>query len=75
MWSTLITNAVIYFQESTGTCVLSIDALFGLPRKKSAGRSFRESLHGHLFFSQQSLVDEYVQYYKMGKKSSKVLDV
>ena len=28
----------------------SMDGLFGLPRKKSAGKSHRPSLHGHLFF-------------------------
>ena len=40
--------------------VLSMDALFGLPRKKSAGQSFRKAIHGHLFFRDQSAVDEYV---------------
>ena len=49
-----------------------MDALFGLPRKKSAGQSFREALHGHLFFSTQGLVDEYVGAYVMEKKPSKV---
>lgn len=39
------------FQES-GTMILSMDALFGLPRKKSAGNSYRDALHGDL--------DEYV---------------
>jgi len=37
-----------------------MDALFGLPRKKSAGQSFRKPLHGHLYFSDQQAVDEYV---------------
>ena len=37
-----------------------MDGLFGLPRKKSAGCSHRESLHGHLWFSDQSEVDEFV---------------
>lgn len=49
-----------------------MDALFGLPRKKSAGHSFREPLHGHLFFTDQHSVDEYVEGYVMEKKSSKV---
>ena len=40
--------------------ILSMDALFGLPRKKSAGKSYREPLHGHLFFRNQSAVDEFV---------------
>ena len=27
-----------------------MDALFGLPRKKAAGESYRDALHGQLFF-------------------------
>ena len=38
----------------------AIDALFGLPRKKSAGVSHRPPLHGHLFFCDQEVVDQYV---------------
>lgn len=38
----------------------SMDGLFGLPRKKSAGVSYRKALHGHLFFSDQAEVDEFV---------------
>ena len=37
-----------------------MDALFGLPRKKMAGTSYCEPLHGELLFSDQSLVDEFV---------------
>ena len=40
--------------------VYSIDALFGLPRKKSAGTSHRAPLHADLFFQNQSEVDEFV---------------
>ena len=46
--------------QKSGQVVLSMDALFGLPRKKSAGHSLREAIHGHLFFRDQSLVDEFV---------------
>ena len=38
-----------------------MDALFGLPRKKSAGSSHRKSLHGHLHFLNQSDVDQFVK--------------
>ena len=41
--------------------IVSIDAIFGLPRKKSAGESVRAPLHGHLFFHDQTVVDEYVE--------------
>ena len=41
--------------------ILSMDALFGLPRKHSAGHSCREALHGHIFFVDQASVDEFVQ--------------
>lgn len=37
-----------------------MDALFGLPRKKAAGISFRDPIHGHLFFGKQERVDEFV---------------
>ena len=40
--------------------MLSMDALFGLPRKKAAGQSVREPIHGHLFFGDQASVDEFV---------------
>ena len=37
-----------------------MDALFGLPRKKSAGNSVCPPLTGNLFFDDQTAVDEYV---------------
>ena len=37
-----------------------MDALFGLPQKKSAGKSHRPPLYDSLFFKDQSSVDEYV---------------
>ena len=40
--------------------VVSIDALFGLPRKKAAGVSHRDAIHGSLYFGQQERVDEHV---------------
>ncbi len=45
--------------------VISADALFGLPRKKAAGISHRNALHGSVFFGDQSEVDEYVASYNM----------
>ena len=35
-------------------------ALFGLPRKKAAGCSYRPAVLGKLFFCDQVLVDEFV---------------
>ncbi len=53
-----------------------MDAVFGLPRKKSAGQSFREPIHGHLFFGDQTLVDEFVLAKSLLHiKKSKVLHV
>ena len=53
--------------------MLSMDALFGLPRKKAAGKSFRDAIHGHLLFGNQSLVDEFVASVKSKRnKTSKV---
>ena len=37
-----------------------MDVLFRLPQKKSAGISFRDPIHGHVFFGQQERVDEQV---------------
>lgn len=50
--------------------ILSMDALFGLPRKKSAGNSYRDALHGDLFFGDQAAVDEYVASNKTKKIDS-----
>ena len=38
----------------------AMDGLFGLPRKKSAGTSYRKALHGHLYFHNQTDVDQFV---------------
>ncbi|XP_064391176.1 uncharacterized protein LOC135338993 isoform X3 [Halichondria panicea] len=46
--------------KNDGSLFISMDALFGLPRKKSAGKSHRPPLHDSLFFKDQSSVDEYV---------------
>ena len=37
-----------------------MDALFGLPRKKSAGVSYQDPALGSLFFGDQSTVDQFV---------------
>lgn len=44
-----------------------MDALFGLPRKKSAGKSFRNALHRHIFFGRQESVDEFVEHESSNK--------
>ena len=49
-----------------------MDALFGLPRKKSAGVSYRDPLHDDLFFSSQSNLDQFVADRKQSKSSSNV---
>ena len=51
-----------------------MDALFGLPpRKKSAGSSVRDPLHGDVFFGDQVAVDEHVSSYQLhGKQTQKV---
>ena len=52
-----------------------MDALFGLPRKKAAGKSYREALHGHLFFGPQSLVDDFVSSSSHEPKTPKVCNI
>ncbi len=52
--------------------VLSAGALCGLPRKKAAGISHRDALHGSVFFDRNE-VDEYVASYNTtSKKVTKV---
>lgn len=53
-------HAHIHCMQKSGSMIMSMDGLFGLPRKKSAGSSFRDAIHGHLFFGEQAVVDEYV---------------
>ena len=50
----------LLIQDSSGPAIVSMDALFGLPRKKSAGTSVRSPLFGHTMFMDQNTVDEYV---------------
>ena len=47
--------------QGLGRMIVSMDAIFGLPRKKAAGQSIRAPLHGHLFFYDQTVIDEYVE--------------
>ena len=62
----------VSIQES-GTMILSMDALFGLPRKQSAGHSYREALHGNTYFVDQASVDEFVQSHIQEKKLPQVI--
>ena len=39
----------------------AIDRLFGLPRKKADGVSYRETLQGDIYFCDQEGVDEFVE--------------
>ena len=47
--------------KDNGRMILSMDALFGLPRKRSSGLSCRDALHGRIYFLDQVSVDEFVQ--------------
>ncbi|XP_019857881.1 PREDICTED: uncharacterized protein LOC109586148 [Amphimedon queenslandica] len=46
--------------KAEGNVIISMDALFGLPRKKSSGKSHSEPLSGNRFFCSQNEVDLYV---------------
>ena len=50
----------------------AMDGLFGLPRKKSAGTSYRKALHGHLYFHNQIDVDQFVIEAQRGKQIASV---
>ena len=55
--------------------MLSFDALFGLPRKRAAGVSYRAPQelvtehHGSLMFGEQSEIDLYVSTYPKTKQN------
>ncbi len=52
-----------------------MDALFGLPRKKSAGTSYRDPLHGELFFFKQPPIDQYVEEMALPRKITSSITV
>lgn len=52
----------------------AMDAVFGLPRKVSAGMSHRDPLHGELLFCEQSIVDQFVHEYNCSKTTATVCD-
>jgi hypothetical protein len=58
--------------QNGGVKVYAMDALFGLPRKKSAGVSYKEPLLGSLFFGDQSAVDQFVAESSKTKPKSSV---
>ena len=55
--------------QGRGKVIYSMDALFGLPRKKSAGLSYRDPVNGHLLFYNQATVDEYISTYQTSKQN------
>ena len=61
---------LITFQEGC-TEIISMDANFGLRRKKTSGMSERPPLNKERFFEDQVQVDKFVQSYKSGSSSSK----
>ena len=52
----------------------SFDALFGLPRKKSAGTSVRPPLHGNKVFYFQEDVDKFIKSYPTTTVVATVID-
>ena len=64
----------LFILQGPGQVIVSMDALFGLPRKKAAGKSIRSSVHGHYFFEDQELVDEYVESAPKIKTTSSKVD-
>ena len=61
----------MYF-KADGKVAYAMDALFGLPRKKSAGVSYQDPLHVDLFFCDQSSVDQFVAESKSTKTTPNV---
>ena len=46
---------------------LSVDACFGLPRKKTSGASYRSPLSENMFFHKQKNVDSFMSAYPSSK--------
>lgn len=46
---------------------LSVDACFGLPRKKTSGASYRSPLSENMFFHNQENVDSFMSAYPSSK--------
>ena len=72
LWICCILCNCIKGDQKDGSFICSMDALFGLPRKKAAGCSHRGALHEDLFFFDQSAVDEYVASSKQAKHVTSV---
>ncbi len=60
------------FVQNGGQRVYSMDGLFGLPRKKSAGVSHREPLLNNVYFYDQAEVDRFVSESEPVKLNEKV---
>ena len=72
VYSTSLPAHLCYYSQESGTVVYAMDALFGLPRKKAAGTSCREALHGQQFFENQEAVDEYAYLHTSDRTKSQV---
>lgn len=56
----LLFNFTHHVQGPSDTMIVSMDALFGLPRKHSACTCFQEPLFRNVYFMDQRGVDAYV---------------
>ena len=63
---------ILFFFWAGGKAIYAMDALFGLPRKKVAGHSYREPLHGNLWFGDQLEVDGFVAQSQQSKRIKNV---
>ncbi|XP_028407837.1 uncharacterized protein LOC114530415 [Dendronephthya gigantea] len=57
-------------KDQNGKLFVSLDACFGLPRKKTSGMSYREPLSDNMFFHNQDKVDEFVSSYPVASGNS-----
>ena len=65
-------KVMIIILQGRGKVIYAMDAVFGLPRKRSAGLSYRDPVNGHLLFYDQAILDEYVSTYQTTKQNSKL---
>lgn len=59
----LVLRNIQQWKTHTGAKIISVDAVFGLCRKRSSGASARLPLFSDLFFESQDIVDQFVMTY------------
>lgn len=74
MWFSCSAVLLVIFQNGNGSLVVSVDANFGLVRKRSAGQSIVPS-NINTYFINQKEVDDKLNILPIGEKNTVVYDL